>query len=429
MGSSESMFASAIRPNFFERLQHGWNAFFSRDPPKKAIPYGPSYGYRPDRSRLRYGTDRTIVAAVYNRIAMDVAALTIRHVRVDDNNRYLETLKTDLNYCLTYEANIDQTARAFIQDIVLSMFDEGCVAVVPVDTTDDPSQTGSYDIQNMRVGKIVEWYPQHVKIDLYNERTGTHELITCPKRTVAIIDNPLYAVMNEPNSTLKRLIHKFNLLDSIDELSGAGKLDMIIQLPYVIKTEARRKQAEERRKDIEMQLASSQYGIAYTDGTERITQLNRSVDNNLMNQIEYLTSMLYSQLGITQSVFDGTADEATMLNYQNRAIEPIVSAIVDEFNRKFLTKTARTQNQRIMSFRDPFRLVPVSQIAQIADTFTRNEILSSNDVRQIIGMKPSADPRADELRNSNMPSYDEPTVDETLDEEEQISNYPESEEL
>ena len=389
--------------SFGSRLKHAWNAFMNRDPTglyKTDI--GPSYSYRIDRTRFSRGNERSIVTSVYNRIALDTAAISIQHCRLDENNRFVETINSNLNKCLNVEANIDQTGRAFIQDVVMSMLDEGCVAIVPVDTTLDPKITSSYDILSMRVGKILEWYPAHVKVRVYNDKTGNKENIIVPKSTVAIIENPLYAVINEPNSTMQRLIRKLNLLDSIDEQSGAGKLDLIIQLPYIIKTEARRQQAENRRKEIEMQLAGSKYGIAYTDGTERVTQLNRPVENNLMNQIEYLTSMLYSQLGITQTILDGTADEKTMLNYNNRTIEPIVSAIVDEMKRKFLTKTARAQSQTIAFFRDPFRLVPVNSIAEIADKFTRNEILTSNEIRQIIGIKPSNDPKADELRNSNI---------------------------
>ena len=374
---------------------------------------------RPDRIRLTRGNERSIITSVYNRIALDVAALNVQHIRLDENGRFLSVIQDGLNTCLTVEANIDQTARAFIQDIVVSMLDEGCVAIVPVDTTYNPSVTGSYDIQTMRVGKILDWYPQHVRVRLYNERTGTKENILVPKSTVAIVENPLYAVVNEPNSTMQRLIRKLNLLDVIDEQSGSGKLDLIIQLPYVIKTEARRQQAENRRKDIEAQLSGTKYGIAYADGTERITQLNRSVNNNLMSQIEYLTSMLYSQLGITQSILDGTADEKTMLNYNNRTIEPIISAIVDEMKRKFLTKTARSQSQSISFFRDPFKLVPVNDIAEIADKFTRNEIMTSNEIRQVIGMKPSDDPRADELRNKNLsaPSESEPEINPPVEDE------------
>ena len=397
--------------SFGSRLKHAWNAFTGTDYTTYQD-VGPGYSSRPDRIRLTRGNERSIITSVYNRIALDVAALNVQHIRLDENGRFLSVIQDGLNTCLTVEANIDQTARAFIQDIVVSMLDEGCVAIVPVDTTYDPSVTGSYDIQTMRVGKILDWYPQHVRVRLYNERTGTKENILVPKSTVAIVENPLYAVVNEPNSTMQRLIRKLNLLDVIDEQSGSGKLDLIIQLPYVIKTEARRQQAENRRKDIEAQLSGTKYGIAYADGTERITQLNRSVNNNLMSQIEYLTSMLYSQLGITQSILDGTADEKTMLNYNNRTIEPIISAIVDEMKRKFLTKTARSQSQSISFFRDPFKLVPVNDIAEIADKFTRNEIMTSNEIRQVIGMKSSDDPRADELRNKNLsaPSESEPEI-------------------
>lgn len=379
--------------SFGSRLKHAWNAFNGN----AQINYqnlGMSYAYRADRPRLSRGNERSIVTSVYNRIALDVAALKIQHVRLDENERFISVIQDGLNNCLTVEANVDQTARAFIQDVVISMFDEGSVAIVPVDTTTNPNITGSYDIQSMRVGQILDWYPMHVRVRVYNELTGKKEDIVLPKSTVAIIENPLYAVINEPNSTMQRLIRKLNLLDVIDEQSGSGKLDLIIQLPYVIKTEARRQQAENRRKDIEGQLSGSKYGIAYTDGTERITQLNRSVNNNLMTQIEYLTSMLYSQLGITQSILDGTADEKTMLNYNNRTIEPIVSAIVDEMKRKFLTKTARSQLQSISFFRDPFKLVPVNDIAEIADKFTRNEIMTSNEIRQVVGMRPSDDPKA-----------------------------------
>lgn len=404
--------------SFGSRLKHAWNAFTGTDYTTYQD-VGPGYSSRPDRIRLTRGNERSIITSVYNRIALDVAALNVQHIRLDENGRFLSVIQDGLNTCLTVEANIDQTARAFIQDIVVSMLDEGCVAIVPVDTTYDPSVTGSYDIQTMRVGKILDWYPQHVRVRLYNERTGTKENILVPKSTVAIIENPLYAVVNEPNSTMQRLIRKLNLLDVIDEQSGSGKLDLIIQLPYVIKTEARRQQAENRRKDIEAQLSGTKYGIAYADGTERITQLNRSVNNNLMSQIEYLTSMLYSQLGITQSILDGTADEKTMLNYNNRTIEPIISAIVDEMKRKFLTKTARSQSQSISFFRDPFKLVPVNDIAEIADKFTRNEIMTSNEIRQVIGMKPSDDPRADELRNKNLsaPSESEPEINPPVEDE------------
>lgn len=395
---------------FGSRLKHAWNAFLNKDPTSFYRDIGISHSYRPDRPRFTRGNERSIVTSVYNRIALDAAAISIQHVRLDENNRFLSVIDSGLNGCLTVEANIDQTSRAFIQDAVMSMLDEGCVAIVPVDTTFNPEITGSYDINSMRTGKILDWYPNHVRVRVYNEKTGLKEDIELPKKTVAIVENPLYAVINEPNSTMQRLVRKLNLLDVVDEQSSSGKLDLIIQLPYVIKTEARRQQAENRRKDIENQLAGSKYGIAYTDGTERITQLNRSVENNLMKQIEYLTSMLYSQLGITQSILDGTADDKTMLNYYNRTIEPILSAIVDEMKRKFLTKTARSQLQSISFFRDPFKLVPVNEISEIADKFTRNEIMTSNEIRQLIGMKPSDDPKADELRNKNL---SEPKSDKT----------------
>lgn len=400
-----------METSFGSRLKHAWNAFINNDTTTNYRDVGIGYSYRPDRPRLTRGNERSIVNSVYNRIALDASAMDIQHVRVDKNNRFLSVIDSGLNNCLTLDANIDQTSRAFMQDVVMSMFDEGSVALVPVDTTDDPTITGSYDIDSMRTGQILEWYPKHVKIRVYNENTGQKEDITIPKSTVSIVENPLYSVMNEPNSTMQRLIRKLNLLDVIDEQSGSGKLDLIIQLPYVIKTEARRQQAENRRKDIENQLSGSKYGIAYTDGTEHVTQLNRSVGNNLMTQIEYLTSMLYSQLGITQSVLDGTANEETMLNYYNRTIEPILSAIVDEMKRKFLTKTARSQLQSISFFRNPFKLVPVNEIAEIADKFTRNEIMTSNEFRQIIGMKPLDDPKADELRNKNLSAPKEETSD------------------
>ena len=387
--------------SFGSRLKHAWNAF-TGNVQMNYRDLGMSHSYRADRPRMSRGNERSIVTSVYNRIALDVAALNIQHVRLDENGRFLSVIDDGLNNCLTLEANVDQTARSFVQDVVISMFDEGSVAIVPVDTTTDPNVSGSYDIQSLRVGQILDWYPQYIRARVYNEQTGRKEDIVVPKSAVAIIENPLYAVINEPNSTMQRLIRKLNLLDVIDEQSGSGKLDLIIQLPYVIKTEARRQQAENRRKDIENQLSGSKYGIAYTDGTEHITQLNRSVNNNLMSQIEYLTSMLYSQLGITQSILDGTADEKTMLNYNNRTIEPIISAIVDEMKRKFLTKTARSQHQSISFFRDPFKLVPVNEIAEIADKFTRNEIMTSNEIRQVVGMKPSDDPRADKLRNKNL---------------------------
>ena len=396
--------------SFASRLKHAWNVFFNKDPTDYYKNVGTSYTYRPDRPRLTRGNERSIVTSVYNRIGLDASSVSIQHVRLDENNRFLSVIDSGLNNCLTVEANLDQTGRAFIQDIVMSMLDEGSVAIVPVDTTFNPEITGSYDILSMRTGQILEWYPSHVKVRVYNEKTGRKEDIVVPKNTVGIVENPLYAVINEPNSTMQRLIRKLNLLDVVDEQSSSGKLDLIIQLPYVIKTEARRQQAENRRKDIENQLAGSKYGIAYTDGTERITQLNRSVENNLMKQIEYLTSMLYSQLGITQSILDGTADDKTMLNYYNRTIEPILSAIVDEMKRKFLTKTARSQLQSILFFRDPFKLVPVNEISEIADKFTRNEIMTSNEIRQIVGMKPSDDPKADELRNKNL---NQPKDDQT----------------
>lgn len=387
------------------RLKKAWNAFTNnRDPTNNTQQFstGMGYVYRPDRVRFSRGNERSIVTSVYNRIAMDVAAIGIKHCRIDKNGSYIEDIRSGLNTCLTEEANIDQTGRSFIQDVVMSMFDEGAVAIVPVDTSIDPTnRNGSYDILSMRAGQILEWYPAHVKVRVYNDRTGRKEDIVLPKRSVAIIENPLYAVINEPNSTMQRLIRKLNLLDAIDEQSGSGKLDLIIQLPYVVKSDARRQQAETRRKDIENQLKGP-YGIAYTDGTEKITQLNRPVENNLMKQIEYLTNQLYSQIGMTPSVLDGTADEQAMLNYTNRTIEPIITAIVDAIKRSFLSKTARTQGQTVMYFREPFKLVPVNSIADIADKFTRNEILSSNEIRQIIGFKPADDPKADELRNSNL---------------------------
>lgn len=385
-----------------DRLQHAWNAFINPDIGYNHQDYGTSSYYRPDRIRPTRGNERSITTSVYNRIALDTAAIDIIHARLDENGRYKEKIASGLNECLSLRANIDQTSKAFLQDVVMSMMDEGVVAIIPVDTTIDPTKSNSFDIQTMRTGQIIEWRPAHVKVRVYNDRTGLKEEILLPKKSVAIIENPLYAVINEPNSTMQRLIRKLNLLDVIDEQSGSGKLDLIIQLPYVIKSDARRKQAEDRRKDIEMQLAGSKYGIAYTDGTEKITQLNRPVENNLMKQIEYLTSMLYSQLGITQSILDGTADEKTMLNYYNRTIEPIISAIADEIKYKFLTKTARTQMQDIVYFRNPFKLVPINELAEISDKFTRNEIASSNEIRQIIGWKPSNDPGADELRNKNL---------------------------
>lgn len=386
-----------------ERLQHAWNAFNNKDPTPRVFNtyYGGSY-INQSRRRLSFSNERSIVNSIYNRIATDAAAVDIRHVKLDQNGRYVETINDGLNNCLSVEANIDQTGRALIQDAVMSMFDEGVVAIVPVDTTIDPHQSNAYDISTMRTGKIKEWMPKYVRVEIYNENTGRREEVVLPKKMVAIVENPFYSIMNEPNSTLQRLIRKLNILDAIDEQSGAGKLDLIIQLPYVIKTDARKKQAENRRKDIEVQLADSKYGIAYTDATERITQLNRSVDNNLMKQVEYLTETLMSQLGITNEILNGTADEKTMLNYNNRIVAVILTAIVEAMRRVFLTKTARTQGQSINFFQDPFKLVPISAIADIADKFTRNEILSSNELRALIGFKPSDDPRADELRNKNL---------------------------
>lgn len=386
-----------------DRFQNAWNAFRNKDPSNGSyFSYGESSSIRPDRPRLIRGSERSIINSIINRISIDASSIDIKHVRLDENQRYTEDINSGLNNCLTLEANLDQTSRAFFQDVVTSMLDEGCVAVIPVDTSIDPRNTDSYDILSLRTGKILEWYPRHVRVQVYNERTGRKEEIVVEKRTTAIIENPMYSVMNEYNSTMQRLIRKLALLDITDESTASGKMDLIIQLPYTIKTETRKAQAETRKKDIEMQLATSKYGIAYIDSTEKITQLNRSVENNLMKHVEYLTSMLYSQLGLTAEVMNGTADEQTMLNYNNRTIEPILSAIVDEFKRKFLTKTARTQSQSIEFFRDPFRLVPVNNIAEIADKLTRNEIMTSNEIRKIVGMKPSKDPKADELRNKNL---------------------------
>lgn len=389
--------------NIGSRVKRAWNAFLNRDPPSdRNYSYYGGYSYRPFYDRKGRAIDKTIITAILSRIAVDASSITIQHVKLDENGRYDETINSDLNACFNLSANIDQTGRAFIQDIVLSMLEEGVVAVVPVDTDLNPMTTDSYKIYSMRVGTIMEWFPKHVRVRLYNDRTGEKEEITLPKRMVAIVTNPFYTVMNEPNGTMQRLIRKLNLLDAVDEQSSSGKLDLIIQLPYVIKNDLRRQQAEERRKQIEDQLTGSKYGIAYTDGTERITQLNRSLDNNLLAQVEYLTNMAYSQLTITQEIMNGTADETAMTNYYSRTIEPIVSAIVDEFKRKFLTKTARSQNQSIVFFRDPFKLVPVGTVADMADKFTRNEIMSSNEFRQVIGLKPSKDPAADELRNKNL---------------------------
>jgi Tfp pilus assembly major pilin PilA len=391
--------------SFGAKLKHAWNAFVDQEPQTRTRTWdlGASYGGRPDRVRLTLSNERSIISSIYTRLSIDVAAVDIRHVRLDGEGRYLEEISSGLNNCLKIEANIDQAGRALRQDIAATMFDRGVAAVVPVDTSLSPVETGGFDILSLRVGEIVQWMPKHIRVSLYNEATGRREEVTVEKRFVAIVENPLYAVMNEPNSTLQRLIRKLNLLDAVDEQSSSGKLDMIIQLPYVIKSEARRQQADQRRKDIEFQLKGSQYGIAYTDGTEKITQLNRPAENNLLKQVEYLMTMLYSQLGLTAEVMNGTADEKAMLNYINRTIEPVLGAISGEMNRKFLTKTARTQNQAIRYFRDPFKLVPMSDLAEMADKFTRNEIVSSNEFRTFIGMKPSKDPKADQLINSNMP--------------------------
>lgn len=393
---------------FGSRLKHAWNAFFNKDPTNHSWDAGSTSYSRPDRVRFSSGNERSIVTSVYNRIAMDAAAIEIKHVRLDKNERYAETIKSGLNNCLNLEANIDQSGIAFKQDIFMSILDEGCIAIVPVETSIDPNVSGSFEIESMRTGKILQWKPDAVQVRLYNEKTGNREDIWVKKKNVAIVENPLYAVINERNSTMQRLVRKLNLLDAIDEQSGSGKLDLIIQLPYAIKTDLKRQQADKRRKDMEDQLANSKYGVAYADSTERITQLNRPVENNLMKQIEYLTSMLYSQLGITQEVMDGTANEQTMLNYYNRTINPLVTVVVDEMKRKFLTKTARSQNQSLLCFRDAFSLVPVNNLAEIADKFTRNEILTSNEIRQIIGIKPSNDPKADKLINSNI---SQPTED------------------
>lgn len=392
--------------NIGSRLKHAWNAFLNRDPPGSRY-YGGGYSYRPDRMRFSRGSERTIINAIYNRIALDAASITINHVKLDENNRFDSIIDSGLNYCLNTEANADQTGRGLIQDIVMTFLEEGVAAVVPEKTNFDPRYSNSYEIYSMRVGIPVEWYPNHVRVRLFNELTGQKEEITFPKKMVALIENPFYAVMNAPNSTMQQLVRKLALLDVVDEQAGSGKLDMIIQLPYVIKSQARRDQAEQRRAEIEKQLSGSKYGIAYTDGTERIVQLNRSLENNILKSIEYLTNMVYSQLGVTQEILNGTADEKTMNNYMNRIIEPVISAIADEFKRKFLTKTARTQGQSIMFFRDPFRLAPVSMIAEMADKFTRNEIMTPNEFRQVIGMKPSKDPKSDQLANRNIASADE----------------------
>lgn len=412
-----------------DRLAHAWNAFMNRDPTASNIYSGSSYFNRPDRTRLRTGTEKSIINAIYNRLSLDTASMDIRHVRLDDNGRYIETIDSYFNECLTLSANTDQTSRMFMQDVVMSLLDEGSVAIVPVDTTFNPNITSSYDILSLRTGKILEWFPQHVKIRVYDENKGVKKDVIISKKNVALIENPYYSIMNGHNSTLQRLIRKLNILDAIDEQSGSGKLDMIIKLPYAIKGTTRQRQAEERRKKIEDQLTDSKYGIAYIDGTESITQLNRPVENNLMKQIEYLTNLLFSQLGLTQAILDGTADEKTMLNYYNRTIEPILSAITDEMKRKFLTKTARTQGQTIQFFRDPFKLVPVTEIAEIADTLTRNEIASSNEIRQIMGWKPSSDPKADELRNSNISApNDEGEYNEGYSEDDEYDDSEDSQE-
>lgn len=389
------------------RLRKAWNVFTQRNQNGDYRDYGVGYGYRPDRLRMTRGNERTIVTSIYNRIALDVSSISIRHVQLDDDGRFESERNTKLNECLSLSANIDQTGRAFIQDVVLSMFDEGCVAIVPIDTERDYFDGPVRDILSMRTGQVIEWYPRHAKVRVYNDRTGRKEDVIFPKDKIAIIENPYYAVMNQPNSMVQRLIRKLALLDAIDEQTSSGKLDLIIQLPYVVKNQMRKEQAEQRRRDIEAQLTGSRYGIAYTDGTERITQLNRPVENNLLKQIEYLTNMVFGQIGVTQAILDGTADEQTMLNYNNRIVEPVVSVIADSMKRAFLTPTARSQKQSIMYFRDPFRLVPVSQVAEIADKFTRNEIMSSNEIRQVVGLKPSKDPKADELRNSNLNQPDE----------------------
>lgn len=391
-----------------ERIQHGWNAFVNnRDPTYFREDLGPSYATRPDRTRFSYGNERTIVTAIFNRIALDVAATSIRHVQLDKEDRFQDYIKSSLDYCLSTEANIDQTSRAFIQDVVISMLDEGCVAIVPVDTDMDVNESAGFKILTMRTGRITQWYPEHVKVNLYNPKTGRRQDIIMKKTRVAIIENPFYSVINERNSITQRLIRKLSLLDAIDEQSGSGKLDLIVQLPYSVKSQMQQQRAEERRKSIEDQLTGSKYGIAYIDATEHVTQLNRSLENNLMKQIEYLTTMLYGQLSITQGIMDGTADESTMLNYTNRTVEPFVAAIVDGMKRVFLTKTARTQGQSIMYFRDPFKFITMEKAAEIGDKFTRNEILSSNEIRQGIGFRPSKDPQADELRNSNLNHPDE----------------------
>lgn len=392
--------------NIRERFKRMWNVFMNRDP-TISDDYGIAYSVRPDRIRMRLGNERSIMSSINTRIAIDVASTSIQHVRLDDDGQFLEVIDSGLNKCLNVRANIDQTGRSFIQDLAQTIVDEGCAVAVPVDTDINPRLTESYDIRSLRVGTVTQWLPNSVRVCVYNDRKGIKEEITIPKSICAIIENPFYPVMNEPNSTFRRLTRKLSLLDATDEQTASGKLDMIIQLPYLVKGDARKRQANERRKELEEQMAHSKYGIGYIDGTEKITQLNRSLENNLMNQIEYLTSMLYSQLGITKSILEGTAKDEELTNYYDRTIEPIVSAIVDEFNTKFLSKTARSQKQSILYFRDPFRLVPLTKLADMADKFTRNEIMSSNEFRRVIGMKASSNPRANELRNKNMPSQDE----------------------
>ena len=411
-------------------IKHAWGLFTNTNNKNPTVkPEGSSYTISPTRPRFTRGNERTIVTSVYNRIAIDASNIDVMHVRLDDEGRFKEPIKSNLNNCLTVEANIDQSSRAFMLDVVISLLDEGCIAVVPVKTTLNPNNTDSYDIDELRTGRIVEWFPKHVMIRLYNDETGMYQDITLPKSQVAIIENPLYTIMNEPNSTMQRLIHKLSLLDIIDEESSSGKMDLIIQLPYIIKNDTKRSQAEERRKQIEDQLRGSRYGVAYIDGTEKVTQLNRSVENNILKQVEYLTNLLYSQLGLTQTIMDGTADENAMNNYYNRTVEPVVSAIIDEFHRKFLTKTARTQGQAIMFFRDPFKLMSVTSIADTADKFTRNELLSSNEFRQIIGRKPSTDPKADMLLNKNISHAPEEMNGYDKNNQNEKSNNKEKEDL
>ena len=411
-------------------IKHAWGLFTNTNNKNPTVkPEGSSYTISPTRPRFTRGNERTIVTSVYNRIAIDASNIDIMHVRLDDEGRFKEPIKSNLNNCLTVEANIDQSSRAFMLDVVISLLDEGCIAVVPVKTTLNPNNTESYDIEELRTGRIVEWFPKHVMIRLYNDETGMYQDVTLPKSQVAIIENPLYTIMNEPNSTMQRLIHKLSLLDIIDEESSSGKMDLIIQLPYIIKNDTKRSQAEERRKQIEDQLRGSRYGVAYIDGTEKVTQLNRSVENNILKQVEYLTNLLYSQLGLTQTIMDGTADENAMNNYYNRTVEPVVSAIIDEFHRKFLTKTARTQGQAIMFFRDPFKLMSVTSIADTADKFTRNELLSSNEFRQIIGRKPSTDPKADMLLNKNISHAPEEMSGYDKNNQNEKSNNKEKEDL